>query len=34
MVGSGSDAYCDGNQACYTICVIPYTHTVKYAVKQ
>ena len=34
MVGSGPDAHCGGNQACHTICVIPYTHTVKYAVKQ
>ncbi|WP_428056780.1 hypothetical protein [Candidatus Avelusimicrobium alvi] len=34
MVGSGPDAHCGGNQACYTVCIIPYTQTVKYAVKQ
>ena len=34
MVGSGPDAYCKGDQGCYKICVIPYTHIVKYAVQR
>ena len=34
MVGSGPNAYCKGDQGCYKICVIPYTHKVKYAVQR
>ena len=34
MVGSGENAHCGGNQGCSPICVIPYTHIVKYAVKK